>query len=51
VGLDGRTIPIGASIGVAITRDPTLAPVRLLAVADSDMYRVKATHRSLGEAA
>jgi diguanylate cyclase (GGDEF)-like protein len=51
VGLDGRTIPIGASIGVAITRDPTLAPVRLLAVADADMYRVKAAHRSLGEAA
>jgi diguanylate cyclase (GGDEF)-like protein len=51
VGLDGRTIPIGASIGVAVTRDSTLAPVRLLAVADADMYRVKAAHRSLGEAA
>jgi len=45
VGLDGRTIPIGASIGVAITRDPTLAPVRLLAAADADMYRVKASRR------
>lgn len=51
IGLDGHTIPIGASIGVAITRNPTLAPVRLVALADADMYRVKAARRPLAKVA
>lgn len=45
VGIDGMSIPFGASVGVAITRDPSLSPVRVIALADADMYRVKEARR------
>lgn len=51
IALDGRTLPVGASIGVAITRDPTLSPVRVIALADADMYRVKSARRPMVAAA
>jgi GGDEF domain-containing protein len=42
IALDGAVIPIRASIGVAVTRDASLPPVRLIALADAEMYRIKA---------
>jgi len=41
IGIDGARVPVGASIGVAITRDARVTPPRLVARADADMYRVK----------
>ncbi len=51
IGVDGRIIPVGASIGVAITHDPQLAPERLVARADADMYRIKQAHHAVAEVA
>jgi diguanylate cyclase (GGDEF)-like protein len=51
IGLDGLLVPLGASIGVATTRDKTLPPLRLIARADSDMYRIKNERRPALEAA
>ncbi len=52
IGIDGVRHPVGASIGVAVTRDPSLPPVRMIALADAEMYRAKVAQRpAIAEAA
>jgi diguanylate cyclase (GGDEF)-like protein len=38
VAVDGTTVTVGASMGVALAHDPLISPDRLLAQADSEMY-------------
>jgi diguanylate cyclase (GGDEF)-like protein len=47
IALHDGLIPIRASIGVAFTRDASLPPVRLIAMADAEMYRIKAARSSV----
>jgi diguanylate cyclase (GGDEF)-like protein len=42
IAVGGSLVPVRASIGVAVTQDASLSPVRLIAAADAQMYRVKA---------
>jgi diguanylate cyclase (GGDEF)-like protein/PAS domain S-box-containing protein len=39
--VNGTTVSVGCSAGLALARDPLVSPQRLLALADSDMYESK----------
>lgn len=46
----GRTVTVGASIGIAHCHDSSTPPDRLLAEADAAMYEAKARGRAIGSA-
>jgi len=45
MSVDGVELPVGISVGVAVTTDPDAAPADLLAEADHAMYRAKQRRR------
>ncbi|WP_203903695.1 substrate-binding and GGDEF domain-containing protein [Virgisporangium aliadipatigenens] len=46
--IDGNTVEIGVSIGVALSTDGSSDPDHLLRVADAEMYRVKSARPAIG---